>query len=290
MDQGVVDEKTSAHERLVGELRRIKDESRLSFGRLAAATNYSSSSWERFLNGKQLPSRVAVEELAVVGGEDPERLIALWEEAVGQPSEAAPGTVDSADDQPEPPADIPADIPAARPRAVRVRRAARRMAAVGYLTAGVLLGSLLTALLITGGQSGAAPAAKESAQADQVARQKNPGCSGDTCLSREPQAMDCQWDAGTVRQTWLRGLQIQLRYSPVCQAVWGRIENGTVGDEVTIKDRGGRTEESRIRVGTDTYTRMLAVTPGAPATSVTICGMIASQHEMECSPTAPVQP
>ncbi|MFE2970746.1 helix-turn-helix domain-containing protein [Streptomyces sp. NPDC059340] len=129
-------------------MSRIKEESRLSFGRLAAVTHYSSSSWERFLNGKQLPSRVAVEELATVGGEEPERLIALLEEAVAQASESAPTTVDEA-------AQAPADIPAARPPAAPLREAARRLAPVGYMTVGALLGSLLTALLITTDQSAA---------------------------------------------------------------------------------------------------------------------------------------
>lgn len=187
------------------------------------------------------------------------------------------------------------DIPVARPPAAPLREAARRLAPVGYMTVGALLGSLLTALLITTDQGaatagGAVPTAQTPAQVDPVAQQTKPGCHSDTCLSREPQATDCQWDASTVRQTWLRGLQVQLRYSPTCQAVWGRIENGTIGDEVTIHDRWGRTEDARIRVGTDTYTRMLAVASGAPATSVTICGLIPSQREMECSPTAPLQP
>ncbi|WP_143664588.1 helix-turn-helix transcriptional regulator, partial [Streptomyces sp. NRRL B-24572] len=43
-------------------MRAVKERSGLSYGRLAAKTHYSRSSWERFLNGKQLPSRVAVEQ------------------------------------------------------------------------------------------------------------------------------------------------------------------------------------------------------------------------------------
>ncbi|MFB8183424.1 helix-turn-helix domain-containing protein [Streptomyces sp. NPDC055966] len=290
-DQGAEEAQRPARDRLVEEMRRIKEASGLSFGKLAARTNYSSSSWERFLNGKQPPSRIAVEELAAAGGQAPERLLALWEEAAAQDSEATSTT----DPEATPTTDPEAETAAGPPHTVTfLRRVARHLAAVGYIAVGALLGSLFTVLLTTT-QRGAAegkeptPATQSSATVDPIARETKPGCRSDTCLSREPQAMDCQWDATTVRQTWLRGLQIQLRYSPSCQAVWGRIENGTVGDEVTITDRWGRTDDARIRVGTDTYTRMLAVSPGAPATTVTICGLIPSQRDRECSPTAPPQ-
>ncbi|MGW1118417.1 helix-turn-helix domain-containing protein, partial [Streptomyces tanashiensis] len=47
---------------LAAEMRRIKCATELSYGKLAQRTHYSRSSWERFLNQKQLPTRVAVEE------------------------------------------------------------------------------------------------------------------------------------------------------------------------------------------------------------------------------------
>ncbi|MDT0450662.1 helix-turn-helix domain-containing protein [Streptomyces hesseae] len=66
---------------LVVQLRRLKDRSGLSLAALAAKTSYSSSSWERYLNGKQLPPRDAVEELARVCGADTTRLLVLHEVA-----------------------------------------------------------------------------------------------------------------------------------------------------------------------------------------------------------------
>ncbi|MFF4156302.1 helix-turn-helix domain-containing protein [Streptomyces sp. NPDC001678] len=65
----------------VVQLRRLKDRSGLSLAALAAKTSYSSSSWERYLNGKQLPPRDAVEELARVCGADTTRLLVLHEVA-----------------------------------------------------------------------------------------------------------------------------------------------------------------------------------------------------------------
>ncbi|MFE0189008.1 helix-turn-helix domain-containing protein [Streptomyces sp. NPDC059008] len=82
---------------LVVQLRRLKDHSGLSLASLAAKTAYSKSSWERYLNGKKLPPREAVEALARVCGTDPTRLLALheiaaqaWEAGPPQPAVAPP--------------------------------------------------------------------------------------------------------------------------------------------------------------------------------------------------------
>ncbi|MBZ4320851.1 helix-turn-helix domain-containing protein [Streptomyces huiliensis] len=63
----------------VVQLRRLKDRSGLSLAALAAKTSYSRSSWERYLNARQLPPRDAVEELARVCGAEPARLLVLHE-------------------------------------------------------------------------------------------------------------------------------------------------------------------------------------------------------------------
>ncbi|WP_149551739.1 peptidoglycan-binding protein [Streptomyces marokkonensis] len=84
--------------RLVVCLRRAKDHSGLSMRQLAAKTGYSASSWERYLGGRSLPPREAVEALASVTGEDPVRLLALRDVAAAArtgehaTSEARPGT------------------------------------------------------------------------------------------------------------------------------------------------------------------------------------------------------
>ncbi|MDK1474907.1 peptidoglycan-binding protein [Streptomyces sp. 549] len=58
-------------------LRRLKDSGGLSFATLAKRTSYSKSSWERYLNGKNLPPADAVSELGRVCGEDVQRLLEL---------------------------------------------------------------------------------------------------------------------------------------------------------------------------------------------------------------------
>ncbi|MCL7424084.1 peptidoglycan-binding protein [Streptomyces sp. YS415] len=67
--------------RLVVRLRRLKDHSGLSMRQLAAKTGYSAKSWERYLGGRSLPPRQAVEAMARIGGDDPTRLLALHEVA-----------------------------------------------------------------------------------------------------------------------------------------------------------------------------------------------------------------
>ncbi|MCC2280348.1 helix-turn-helix domain-containing protein [Streptomyces sp. ET3-23] len=78
---------------LVVALRRLKDRSGLSLAALAAKTSYSRSSWERCLNGRQLPSRDAVEELARVCAVDPARLLVLHELAAEAWSDSRPAPV-----------------------------------------------------------------------------------------------------------------------------------------------------------------------------------------------------
>ncbi|MGW0945017.1 peptidoglycan-binding protein [Streptomyces sp. NPDC002623] len=66
---------------LVEHLRRLKDHSELSMRQLATKTGYSQKSWERYLGGRSLPPREAVEALARICGDDPVRLLALHEVA-----------------------------------------------------------------------------------------------------------------------------------------------------------------------------------------------------------------
>ncbi|MFC9292050.1 peptidoglycan-binding protein [Streptomyces sp. NPDC057052] len=70
-------------EQLAERLRRLKDHGELSMRTLAAKTGYSQKSWERYLGGRSLPPRAAVEALARIRGVDPVPLLALREVAAG---------------------------------------------------------------------------------------------------------------------------------------------------------------------------------------------------------------
>ncbi|MFE2058016.1 peptidoglycan-binding protein [Streptomyces sp. NPDC059446] len=65
--------------RLIVRLRRLKDHSELSTRQLAAQTGYSTKSWQRYLNGRSLPPREAVEAMARLDGDDPARLLVMHE-------------------------------------------------------------------------------------------------------------------------------------------------------------------------------------------------------------------
>jgi transcriptional regulator with XRE-family HTH domain len=67
--------------RLVVRLRELKDLSGRTLQKLAADTGYSVSSWERYLSGRALPPREAVEALARTAGADAVRLLVLYDAA-----------------------------------------------------------------------------------------------------------------------------------------------------------------------------------------------------------------
>lgn len=113
-------------QQLVVQLRRLKDRSGLSLSSMASKTGYSRSSWERYLNGKALAPRQAVEELARVSGVGTTRLLVLHELA-----EEAWRTEDGATEETD-----------ALPRS-----GAHRAALIGVLMT-VLLGALIICLLV----------------------------------------------------------------------------------------------------------------------------------------------
>lgn len=67
----------------VGQLRLAKDGSGLSLNRLAALTGYSASSWERYLGGRSLAPKEAVQAFARATGCDVVQLLAGQEAAAG---------------------------------------------------------------------------------------------------------------------------------------------------------------------------------------------------------------
>ncbi|GAA2707736.1 MULTISPECIES: helix-turn-helix domain-containing protein [Streptomyces] len=114
---GSLDESVS---RLVVQLRRLKDHSGLSLSSLAAKTSYSRSSWERYLNGRALPPREAVEQLARLCGADVPRLLVLhevaeqsWAQERQEKEKKEPDAQDAQDAQGAPPVDAgPGPAPA----------------------------------------------------------------------------------------------------------------------------------------------------------------------------------
>ncbi|MFE0258039.1 peptidoglycan-binding protein [Streptomyces sp. NPDC059010] len=163
---------------LVVRLRRLKDHSGLSLRQLGARTGYSPKSWERYLGGRSLPPREAVEELAGVGGEDPTRLLALhevaeeaWGKRRGNGSAAEAGIpVPAADTSvPEPPATAP-EILSTEVNGVRSPGGSLRIALVAGAVALVLAVSTAVLLAVRlSGDTGEGTASPRSASAEPAA-------------------------------------------------------------------------------------------------------------------------
>ncbi|MEU1514797.1 peptidoglycan-binding protein [Streptomyces sp. NPDC005811] len=139
---------------LVTRMRRLKEHTGLSTRQLAAKTGYSEKSWERYLVGRSLPPREAVEALARLSGTDPVRLLALHEVATDAWGErrGAASTAETAPGAEHTPG------PAAAPgRSLRVALVAGGVALVLAVSSAVLLVLRFDADADTGG--GTAPAA-----------------------------------------------------------------------------------------------------------------------------------
>ncbi|MEV8122534.1 peptidoglycan-binding protein [Streptomyces sp. NPDC085944] len=124
---------------LIVRLRRLKDHGELDVFQLAAKTGYSARSWQRYLNGRSLPPRDAVEAMARVAGADPVRLLVLHEIAAerwAQGPVSAPGS--SKERGQEPPAPATAGRQPSG-RALRVGITAGAVALVLSVTASLLL-------------------------------------------------------------------------------------------------------------------------------------------------------
>ncbi|MFF9815148.1 peptidoglycan-binding protein [Streptomyces sp. NPDC014006] len=164
---------------LVVQMRRLKDRSGLSLASLAAKTDYSRSSWERYLNGKALAPRQAVEQLARITGAEPTRLLVLhelaeqaWQQRIAPtPSSSASaeagegehgGTRDATDPAPPgkataaPAADVETIAPTLPPHPLGDRREPRRGFSGLVLLAAVVAAALvgLGAGLLIGGHRG----------------------------------------------------------------------------------------------------------------------------------------
>ncbi|MFG2379200.1 peptidoglycan-binding protein [Streptomyces sp. NPDC048504] len=143
---------------LVIRLRRLKDHSGLSIRQLATKTGYSPKSWERYLGGRTLPPREAVEALARIAGDgDPTRLLALHEVAAegwGSPRQQHP------EPEPEPDTELlsaKAENPAPPRHSLLIALIAGAVTLVLAVSSAVLITVRIMNENDSGGSSGATP-------------------------------------------------------------------------------------------------------------------------------------
>ncbi|WP_017976932.1 helix-turn-helix domain-containing protein [Actinopolyspora halophila] len=72
---------TAGIDELVTQLRRLRARSGLTLAALGERTNYSKSSWGRYLSGRTLPPYQAILVFCQAVGADHERVLPLWETA-----------------------------------------------------------------------------------------------------------------------------------------------------------------------------------------------------------------
>ncbi|MEV7140337.1 helix-turn-helix domain-containing protein [Streptomyces tauricus] len=264
-------------ERLARELRELRAATGLSLAALAAKTPYSKSSWERYLNGKALPPRQAVEQLCRLAGQRPDRPLALWELAEsawsGRSGDGAPGAGtgertgggDGARTVVRETA-APAGVPPHPPG-----HPDRRHHSVRHL-AGAFVGCAAVAaavLMVTWGLGSGDGEGKGAATPSRSA--PGPSCSRDTCTGRNPESTGCSnaaHPAGTLTERpFDGGTVVKVRRSVRCGTVWARIDRGREGDRIEITAPGIEPQQSEVRDRFDEEgslsTPMVAANPGA---------------------------
>ncbi|MGW3105625.1 helix-turn-helix domain-containing protein [Streptomyces sp. NPDC001100] len=258
---------------LAAALRELRAATGLSMAGLAAKTTYSKSSWERYLNGRTLPPREAVEDLCRLAGEPMGRCLALWEIAE---SEASGRTASVQVPVPVPvPAPVPAPVPdgpAAAPPATAPHSAPeqRGIAALAVLASvcAVAVSAVVLALVLLPGPSKSTPLSPTAASSTATVV-SGPGCRGADCEGRSPLAMRCapQPDTITQRET-ATGAWVELRHSRICGTTWARMWGGRIGDRIEFvvpgRAESGHAAEVGNAVEADTYvyTLMAMTTPG----------------------------
>ncbi|GAB7031526.1 DUF2690 domain-containing protein [Streptomyces sp. NPDC021749] len=263
--------------RLVAGMRELRGRTGLSLAGLAARTPYSKSSWERYLNGKKLPPRDAVQALCRLAGEPAGRLLALWELAdAAWSGRAAPATVRTEPAavraeavavrdtvvEPEPAAQVhpaqpqrppqPSQPPQppqpSQPQQSPARRERRRVVAVA---AGAGAGALALAVAVTflagerAGEARGGPAASATPASSAVT-----GCRGRACDGKDPQSMFCGGEGmvdTVIEATTARGEHLQVRYGTACEAAWGRLSGGRIGDRIEVTAPGALPRSVRVR-------------------------------------------
>ncbi|MEV7340833.1 DUF2690 domain-containing protein [Streptomyces sp. NPDC093544] len=265
---------TAEHTRLTAAMRELRARTGLSLAALSERTTYSKSSWERYLNGKSLPPRHAVQELCRVANEpDGRRLLALWEIAESDWSGRAA--------VPAPAADEPRPQPQEPPRPPETRRPrGRRLMVVLASAYTVIVGGVALVLFLLPDRE----APEDEPLSASAPYSLAPQCHGAACEGLDPIRMVCGYapDTLTTYRT-ATGAHVELRYSEKCGASWARVWGTRIGDRVEFT-AGGPTHDVRIEDKEDTktyvYTGMAAAHPGS---TVRACFRPASANaEREC--------
>ncbi|MFE9220216.1 helix-turn-helix domain-containing protein [Streptomyces lavendulae] len=219
---------------LVTELRRLRARTGLSYVRLGRRTGYSRSSWERFLNGKQLPPRSAVEALARLAGADPAPAVRYRELAKGP--RTSPVVVRR-------PAPAPPHGSDTRPAASRTR---------STLTSWPVLLSAILCVTATVTVH-AAPG---------LVTRLIPAPAGHRAAAGGPPEARCRADEAVLYAAWIGHARVQVLHSRTCQAVWARGERLLEGDVLAVVNGGTRADTAGLPTASSRDSPALPVAAG----------------------------
>ncbi|MFJ2893046.1 helix-turn-helix domain-containing protein [Streptomyces sp. NPDC087305] len=259
---------------LAAALRQLRTETGLSLAGLATKTPYSKSSWERYLNGKTLPPREAVEALCRLAGEPEGRCLALWEiaEAEGSGRGATPKAAGPKGPATRPKATAPPTVAAPPPTPSPPHQRGVITLAVLASVCAVAVTAVVLALLLIPDSRTSDPLSPTAAT---TATPIGPGCHGATCEGRSPMAMRCAAQPDTVaRHRTATGAWMELRHSRECGTTWARTWGGRIGDriEMTVPGRTGAAHGAQVgnAVDAESYVYTLMAVTG-PGTVVRVC-------------------
>ncbi|ACU75463.1 hypothetical protein Caci_6617 [Catenulispora acidiphila DSM 44928] len=276
--------------RLAAELRRLREQTGLSFTALSEQTPYSKSAWQRYLTAKVLAPWPAVQELGRLAGEQEPRLRALWElaesatrrraavmagpggteppettkatkateptETTNSPNSARPAESATPETRTETKPETGPAFP--RERRARVAVAMILVATVVAAVLGVAGVRLLHGTGVTGGTTSKVLNGRFSVIC--TSGSCDPTCQGAACTGQDPQMTLCGVQGLPLhREQTASGVGVEILYNPRCRAAWASFWNTQIGDTLTVAAPGQPTES--VRVSDPRYTSGFTYTP-----------------------------
>lgn len=83
-------------------------------------------------------------------------------------------------------------------------------------------------------------------------------CRGESCFGIDPKYAICREDAATYYTGHGHGIRVELRFSPTCQAAWGKMSGTSQGDVVRVTNNAGRSRHYTQQWGHDAHSTMVA--------------------------------
>ncbi|MCH6162166.1 helix-turn-helix domain-containing protein [Streptomyces marispadix] len=90
-------------------------------------------------------------------------------------------------------------------------------------------------------------------------------CRGKSCSGKDPEKMGCGGqNVKSSNSAFVGPSRVEVRYSKVCQAAWGRITGAAQGDSLKISAKG-QAESDKVDATNDAYTEMVSVSSATEA-------------------------